>query len=126
MKLVRNPLLNIASTINNFKNHMTNKWKISKKVEDHVRERDSHCVYCGIDFSMNHISRKTKPTWEHIVNDMNIMCIENIALCCTSCNASKGSKQLELWLESQYCVSKVITKESVSQVIKDFLKTTSN
>jgi len=100
---------------------MSNKWGIPTEIEEYVLKRDLFCVYCGIDFSIDHISRKTKPTWEHIVNDIRISTKENIALCCTSCNASKGAKSLENWLNSKYCKSKNITKETVSKVVKNAL-----
>lgn len=58
------------------------------------------------------------PTWEHIVNDARIITIDNIALCCCSCNASKGAKSLTLWLVSNYCLSKNITPETVADVAK--------
>lgn len=97
---------------------MANKWSIPKDTEDFVIKRDSACVYCGVNFAMKHESRKTKPTWEHIVNDIRLTSTSNISLCCTSCNASKGVKSLEDWLRSSYCLSKGITKYTVSEVIK--------
>lgn len=97
---------------------MSNRWGIPKDVENQVKERDKNCVYCGEDFEKVHLSRKTKPTWEHIVNDIRINGLNNIALCCSSCNASKGSKLLEHWLKSPYCMSRNINKETVSLVVK--------
>ncbi len=78
---------------------MANKWGIPTEVEEHVIERDSSCVYCGIEFKATDSSRKNKPSWEHIVNDIRINGTDNIALCCVSCNSSKGSKLLEDWLK---------------------------
>jgi 5-methylcytosine-specific restriction endonuclease McrA len=100
---------------------MSNKWGIPKEVEKLVLERDTHCVYCGVDFSIEHISRKTKPSWEHIINDIRINGSDNIALCCMSCNASKGAKLLQDWLKTNYCKNKRITSNSVSQVVKNTL-----
>ena len=74
---------------------MANRWGIPSEVENHVKDRDSNCVYCGIEFRENDNNRKSQPTWEHIVNDIRINDINNIALCCMSCNSSKGSKKLE-------------------------------
>ncbi|MBK3520042.1 HNH endonuclease [Carboxylicivirga marina] len=100
---------------------MANKWGIPQEVEKYVLKRDLFCVYCGVDFSINHESRKTKPSWEHIVNDIRISNIDNIALCCTSCNASKGAKLLDDWLDGKYCKSKGITKNTIAQVVKNAL-----
>ncbi len=71
---------------------MANKWGIPKEVEVFVQKRDITCVYCKIEFSS--IDRKSKQNWEHIINDIRLNNSENIALCCCSCNASKGNKKL--------------------------------
>lgn len=101
---------------------MANRWEIPKDVEDFVKERDSKCVYCGVEFSNNNESRKSKPSWEHIVNDIRINGIDNISLCCMACNASKGAKLLEEWLKSDYCKRNEITEETVAEVVKEAIK----
>ena len=60
-------------------------------------------------------------TWEHILNDARITNRENIARCCFSCNASKGTKKLSDWLESDYCRERGITKDTVAEVVKKTL-----
>lgn len=82
---------------------MANRWGIPKCVEELVLERDKVCVYCGVKFSSENNSRKNKESWEHIINDIRINGSDNIAVCCMSCNASKGSRLLQDWLESDYC-----------------------
>ncbi len=101
---------------------MTNRWGIPKDVENFIKQRDTKCVYCGVVFSDKNESRKSKPSWEHIVNDIRINGIDNISLCCMSCNASKGAKLLEAWLQSDYCKRNKITVESVAQVVKEAIK----
>ena len=101
---------------------MANRWNIPEWLEREVVNRDSCCVYCGVDFGSGSEDRRTKPTWEHIVNDARIVTIENIARCCFSCNASKGAKELSAWLESKYCKSKSITRGSVSKVVRQALE----
>jgi len=98
---------------------MANRWGIPKEVENHVRERDLACVYCRTEFRKEDNSRKNKPSWEHIVNDIRINGTNNIALCCMFCNASKGSKLLEDWLESDYCIRKGITAKFVAEVVEN-------
>lgn len=98
---------------------MANRWGIPKEVEAFVKERDANCVYCGQKFLDQAVSRKQKPSWEHIVNNIRLNSIENISLCYMSCNASKGAKLLEDWLESDYCKRNNINKESIEQVIKE-------
>ncbi len=101
---------------------MANRWGIPNEVENYVKLRDTNCVYCGIEFSEKNESRKNKPSWEHIVNDIRINGINNITLCCMSCNASKGAKLLEDWLKSDYCKRKEITVHSVASIVKKALE----
>ena len=101
---------------------MANRWGIPKDVEVLVKQRDLSCVYCGISFINTVPTHKTRPTWEHIINDIRINGPDNIALCCGSCNASKGTKLLKDWLNCKYCETKKITKDNVAIVVKEHLK----
>jgi hypothetical protein len=98
-----------------------NNWNIPDWLEREVKDRDSSCVYCGIKFGSSKETRKSKVTWEHIVNDARIINRENIARCCVSCNSSKGNKGLSEWLESDYCKKRGITKDTVSEVVRKAL-----
>lgn len=100
---------------------MANRWGIPEEVEKVVRQRDRLCVYCGVEFSTENNLRANNPTWEHIVNDIRINGVDNIALCCVSCNASKGAKLIYDWLESDYCKAKGITFSTVAQVVKNVI-----
>ena len=74
-----------------------NQWNIPDWLEQEIRERDRVCVYCGIEMVEKVPrggSRKNAATWEHIINDQTIITLENIARCCSSCNASKGTEKL--------------------------------
>ena len=93
-------------------------------MEKKILARDLVCVYCGTSFTIHEQCRKTSPSWEHIVNDARIVTLENIARCCVSCNASKGSKDLKDWLESTYCKKKGVTAKTVADVVKKTLENT--
>ncbi len=99
-----------------------NKWNISINLELQIRLRDTHCVYCGQKFESAPAKRGDAPSWEHIINDAKIVTIENIALCCVSCNASKGSKLLADWLDSKYCKRKSITHLTIATVAQKHLE----
>ena len=101
---------------------MANNWNIPSSLEQEIRLRDKVCVYCSVEFTSTKVSKKTAASWEHIINDAKIITRENIALCCCGCNASKGQKQLSIWLQSKYCKDKNITPENVAQVIKNAIK----
>lgn len=98
---------------------MANKWGIPIEVEVFVKKRDKNCVYWGVEFLETNDLRNSKPSWEHIVNDIRINGKNNIALCCISCNASKGAKLINDWLQSEYCKRKNITKDNVALVVKE-------
>lgn len=101
-----------------------NVWGVPDWLEKEMMERDKQCVYCGIEMTEKmrpHGPRKAVATWEHIVNDARIVNRENIARCCAACNSSKGAKNLSDWLESRYCMTRRINKDTVSEVVKKVL-----
>lgn len=101
---------------------MANPWGIPNWLEAEVRARDTCCVYCRVIFTPAKISKRSAASWEHIINDAKIITRENIALCCCGCNASKGQKLLNEWLQTRYCLEKGITRETVAPIIKDALR----
>lgn len=105
---------------------MPNRWGIPNEIEVIVINRDLKCVYCGIPFIDSYPNKKTRRTWEHIINDIRINGSDNIALCCGSCNASKGNKKLEDWLKSKYCEIKKNTQDSVALVVRNHLEKTTS
>lgn len=102
-----------------------NRWRIPDWLAREVIERDRRCVYCGVEFDTDRAPRRDKPSWEHIINDARIVTLENIALCCIGCNASKGTKELAVWLESRYCRTHGITRDSVAFVVRSALEVNS-
>lgn len=100
-----------------------NRWNIPVWLEKEITERDQHCVYCRNIFGSG-IGKGSFSSWEHIVNDARIVTRENIALCCRSCNSSKGAKPLAIWLESAYCGRHGINADSVADVVKSALELT--
>ena len=102
-----------------------NNWLIPNWLEIEVRERDVRCVYCAVAM-INSVelgqSRCLLATWEHIINDASIVTRENIALCCSSCNSSKGAKNLSDWLDSPYCKRNGITQNTVAEIVKAHIR----
>jgi hypothetical protein len=96
-----------------------NRWNIPPWLEQEILARDTACVYCGVEFSFPATGHGTRPSWEHIINDATIVTRENIARCCISCNASKGTKDIEAWVSSKYCQRKGISKNTVAQVVRN-------
>jgi hypothetical protein len=99
---------------------MPNRWSIPAWLEREVVERDQSCIYCRVGFAMTS-ARRNRPSWEHIVNDASIVTRENIALCCIGCNASKGTKPLDVWLRSRYCLQRGISSQSIASIAQSAL-----
>ena len=102
-----------------------NEWGIPAWLEREVKQRDKQCVYCGtpmLESPPANGSRKSVATWEHIINDSSIVTRENIARCYASCNSSKGTKKLSLWIESSYCKRRGIGRDTVAEVVKQALR----
>jgi hypothetical protein len=110
--------ITLASGIDESRGWRVNKWNIPGWLEQEVIARDQNCVYCGIEFSVTIGKRGSRASWEHIVNDERIVNRQNIARCCISCNASKGAKELSVWLKSAYCERRGITEGTVADVVK--------
>ncbi len=99
------------------------RWKIPRDLATFVISRDISCIYCHRAFEPPSGARAGCPSWEHIINDVSIVSASNIALCCVGCNASKGTKSLENWLNSTYCRVRGITSESMAAVAVNALGT---
>ena len=99
-----------------------NRWNIPPELEALVSARDRICIYCQRHFVGNEGPRGQRKSWEHIINDESLVSQENIALCCISCNASKGAKLLSRWLQSKFCLQREITSESISEVARAALQ----
>lgn len=99
-----------------------NRWNIPLDIEREIRERDRQCIYCRVEFFVAETDRRSRPSWEHIINDASLVNRDNIALCCVSCNSSKGAKSLADWLKSAYCEKKGISVETIANVAKRSLR----
>ncbi len=95
-----------------------NRWRIPAALETFVRARDTQCVYCRSVFDGDAPRVGRRPSWEHIVNDVSVITEQNIALCCRSCNSSKGAKRLSRWLESRYCLARGISSKTMATVAR--------
>ena len=102
---------------------MANNWGIPEWLEAEVRNSDKLCVYCRIPLKEHAQAKGTpgdKATFEHIDND-GLPTKENIMMCCTACNSSKGVKKLSDWLNTPYCKQKNINEKTVAKPVKEYL-----
>lgn len=103
---------------------MSNNYNIPDWLEKKVKDRDKTCVYCNVKIKEYPRAKGTpgdKATFEHIDND-GPPSEDNIAMCCASCNSSKGVKRLLDWFGSSYCKERNIDKETVANVIRKYIE----
>jgi len=105
---------------------MANDWNIPPWLEKKVKDRDKYCVYCNIllkEYPHTKGNPRDKATFEHIDNNEKNISEENIAMCCSSCNSSKGPQKLQDWLKSESPTfkKKKITEETIAPIIKKYL-----
>src|ERR1017187_9657636 len=107
---------------------MSNNWNIPDWLEKKVKDRDKLCVYCRVKMKEYSRAKGTpgdKATFEHIDNDGSPT-EGNIAMCCASCNSSKGVKKLLDWFDSSYCKEKNINRKTVANIILKYLHSKSD
>jgi len=108
---------------------MSNKFGIPEEELKKIRERDKKCVYCNkkmikpkigyrrIDWAtIEHFREKGPFYWPELKK-------EDIAICCSQCNSSRGRKELSEWFKSQYCLDRVnkINEKTVADPVKRYL-----
>ncbi|MBY0538409.1 HNH endonuclease [Patescibacteria group bacterium] len=104
------------------------KWGVPEGVLRQIVVRDRVCVYCSRKMKLHLTSAGTpgdKKTIEHFANDVMFedeQKVEDVGICCGSCNSSKGGKKLSEWLKSSYCIERKINKSTVAQPVKEFIK----
>ncbi|TSC89382.1 MAG: hypothetical protein G01um10145_539 [Microgenomates group bacterium Gr01-1014_5] len=103
---------------------MSNKYGISEKELIKIRERDKTCVYCH-KVMIDPRSRGRRIDWATIEH-LNFMPPWNnastVAICCWSCNSSRGSKKLLDWFKGEYCLIKKINEKTVAKPVREFIK----
>lgn len=107
---------------------MRNKFGILEKDLKKIKERDSKCVYCNkkLIYPYNKKNQRDSATIEHLNFDgpfytKDGLKLEDIAMCCGSCNSSRGQKKLIDWFKSEYCINKNINANTVAKIVKDYL-----
>jgi hypothetical protein len=109
-------------------NFYDNQFGIPENELKRIRTRDKNCVYCHKEmiFPYDINNRKDSATIEHLspVPPFYLkdgMQMNNITICCGSCNSSRGVKKLRDWFETTYCVERNINEDTVSSPVKEYL-----
>ena len=107
---------------------MPNKYGIPEKELDKSRARDKTCVYCHkkmVDPKLGG-TRKDWATIEHL----NYLPPWNnsitVAICCGSCNSSRGKKKIADWFKKSYCLEKNINSKTFTKLVKEYIRLIEN
>ena len=103
---------------------MTNIYGISEDRLMQIRKRDKTCVYCYKKMT-EHTARVFRGDWwtiEHLNHFPPWDNPNEIAICCWSCNASRGRLTLAKWFRSSYCIEKRIKFDTVAKPIRDHIQ----
>lgn len=106
---------------------MSNKYNLPEKEIERIRKRDKKCVYCG-KIMVNSRYSENRKDWATIEHLNHLPPWDNpstVAICCGSCNSSRGDKKLLNWFKGEYCIKSNINKRTVAKPVKDYLKSIS-
>src|SRR5262245_59293189 len=97
-----------------------NKWGIPENVLSEIRARDKTCVYCGKTMLYPYVAKNHADcaTIEHLNFNGPFywnkgLQAQDSAICCGSCNSSRGVKKLTDWFKTQYCIDRHISANTV-------------
>jgi hypothetical protein len=109
---------------------MSNAFGIPEEVEQEVRNRDKNCVYCHkimapcvgdnrCDWAtIEHFREEGPFYWEKGLKQ------EDLAICCGSCNSSRGRKRLSDWFKTRFCIERNINENTAAKPVKKYIKKT--
>jgi hypothetical protein len=103
---------------------MDNRYGLPEAEVERVKRRDTACVYCHKKMvtPCAEAKREDWATIEHLNHLPPWNNPETIAICCQSCNASRGNKTILQWFQSEYCIQRDISAETVAKPVLDYIK----
>jgi hypothetical protein len=103
---------------------MVNQYGLPEQELEKIRARDKTCVYCHKVMVKTSVKnqRRDWATIEHLNHLPPWNNPKTVAICCGSCNSSRGQKTLEGWFESKYCMERNINVNTVANPVKIFLR----
>ena len=103
---------------------MGNIYDLPEEELELVRKRDTQCVYCHKIMSTpaTDVWQGDWATIEHLNHLPPWNNPKTIAICCGSCNSSRGKKTILEWFNSPFCKEKNISSDTVAQPILDYIR----
>ena len=102
---------------------MPNEYGIPEEELKKIRERDTVCVYCH-KIMLSTGSDGWRGDWATIEH-LNILPPwsnpSTVAICCWSCNSSRGNKQLSVWFKTRYCTERNINEMTSAEPVRAYI-----
>ena len=106
-----------------------NSFGIPEHVLSELRSRDKDCVYCRKTLIYPYVAKGSTncATIEHLNCDgpflwSNGLQADDLAMCCGSCNSSRGIRTLTDWFRTPDCIEKNINANTVAAPVRSFLE----
>lgn len=103
--------------------YMLNKYGLPEKDLNEIINRDKVCVYCHKKMTSHDTTGKRGDWWT--IEHLNYLPPWNnshtVAICCWSCNSSRGQLKIRDWFKTRYCIAKNINESTVSAVVKEYV-----
>jgi len=101
-----------------------NRYGLPEEDLDYIRDRDRACVYCHKTMTPagSDGPRSDWATIEHLNHLPPWDNPETVAICCWSCNSSRGNRLLRDWFTSPYCRRMGIDRLTVAEPVRDYLR----
>jgi hypothetical protein len=107
-----------------FNKIMKNNYGLPNDELESIFKRDKTCVYCHKTM-FDHLANSKRSDW-YTIEHLNYLPPWNnpttVAICCWSCNSSRGNKKLIDWFKTAYCVSKNINEETVTEIVRKYIQ----
>jgi hypothetical protein len=103
---------------------MANKYGLPEEELNKIRARDKTCVYCHkLMIIPNGDGRRGDwATIEHLNHLPSWNNPATVAICCWSCNSSRGKKKLIDWFKTPYCLGKNINENTVTEPVRKYIR----
>jgi hypothetical protein len=105
------------------------KYGIPNNLLNEVKTRDKLCSYCNkvMIYPYTTTNRKDSATIEHLNENGPFywndgLKIEDIVMCCGTCNSSRGKRKILDWFKIKYCIDNNINTFTVSKEVQLHLK----
>jgi hypothetical protein len=103
---------------------MKNNYGLPRDELQTIFERDKACVYCHKTM-IGHGANSRRGDWYSIEHLNYLPPWDNpktVAICCWSCNSSRGNKELTEWFKTPYCLSRGIKEDTVAEPVKNYIR----